>query len=795
MLADIRFGMRMLVRNPGVSALATLALALGIGGNTAIFSVVNAVLLRPLPVADPARLVWIWANSPSRNLAYAFTAYSTFAEWKAGCSAFESLSAYSPASATLVTGDEGERVDVLRVNSNFFSMLGVRPFAGRDFIPAEDQPGAPRVALLAYGLWARRFASDPGIVGRTINLDGEDVTVEGVLPRDFAFPSRAADVYLPIARSTARGDRGSMSVGVYGRLKPGIAIERAQSEIDAVSRRLEAAWPEMRGRGAQVWRVRDFSVRDVRLSLLVVFGAVGLVLLIACANVANLLLVRASLRQREIALRTALGANRWRILRQLLTESMILGVSGGAAGLAVADGALGLLPRSAEQRIPFLNNVSLDGTVLAFAIAATVFTAILFGLAPAFSAFHARIYQTLKEGSSAAGESRSRGRFRNALVVAEVALALLLTVGATLMMRTLLRLQATSPGFDSEGVLTASLTLPAPKYPKPGDRIAFYRRVLDRLAIMPGVETAGMVSLIPLGGSNTGLNLLIEGQPAPRPEDTPIFWQRIIDPAYLRVMRIPLIRGRAFTEQDTGSPRIAIVNETLARRYWPGSEALGKRFGSGTNWLTIVGVVGDVKFTSLTREAEPEFYVPYRQQPIFDMVLAVRSSSDPLRIAPALREAVRETDATQPVSRVTSMAEYLDNAVGTPRLSAVLLTAFGATALLLAAVGIYGVISFSVTRRTREIGVRIALGAAGRDVVRMVVGHALMLAVIGVAAGMGGALALTRVMQGMLYGVNATEPLAYLAASALLIAIAALAAYLPARRAARISPSDALRCE
>jgi putative ABC transport system permease protein len=785
----------MLARNPGVTALAVIALALGIGGNTAVFSVVNAVLLRPLPVYAPDRLVWIWANSPSRNLAYAFTAYSTYAAWKAGSPSFESMSAYSPGSATLTIGDDPEQVDILRVNASFFHMLGVNPIAGRDFLAQEDEPGAPKVAILEYGVWERRLGRDRNAIGRAIHLDGESVTVVGVLPRGFSFPNRVADVYVPIARSTVRGTAGAPSVGAYGRLKPGVPIERAQAELDAVSQQLAASYPTMKGRGAHIWRVRDFTVRDVRLTLLVLLGAVGLVLLIACANVANLLLVRASARQREIALRTALGAGRWRILRQLLTESVMLGISGGAAGLALAYAGIKLLPHYGPDRIPFLKETSLDGRVLAFALVTSLLTGIIFGLAPAIAAFRTRIYETLKEGSIAAGESRARYRFRGALVVIEVAIALLLTIGATLMMRTLLHLQATSPGFEAEGVLTASITLPIAKYSKPEQRIGFYWQVLDRMAAMPGAQAASMVSLVPLGGSNTGVNMMVEGQPPPRPEDTPIFWQRIIDPAYFRLMRIPLLRGREFAEQDAGSPRVAIINETMAHRYWPGVDPLGKRFGSGKNWLAIVGIVGDVKFTTLTKDPDPEFYEPYRQAPIAEMNLTVRTASDPLRLAPALRQAVLEIDRAQPISRVTSMAQRVDDAVGTPRLAALLLVVFGTIALLLAAVGIYGVISFSVARRTREIGVRIALGAGGRDVLRMVVGQAVMLAVIGVAVGIGGAVALTRVIQGMLFGVNATDPLAYMAVSALLIAIAALAAYVPARRASRVSPSVALRYE
>jgi putative ABC transport system permease protein len=584
-------------------------------------------------------------------------------------------------------------------------------------------------------------------------------------------------------------------VGVYARLKPGASIERAQTEIDAVSRRLEATYPRMKGMGAHVWRVRDFYVRDVRLSLLVLFGAVTLVLLIACANVANLLLARASARQREIALRTALGAGRWRILRQLLTESVLLSVCGGAAGLTLAAAGTRLASRYGPEGIPFLKDVSLDGRALAFAILASLLTGTLFGLAPAVAAFRTRLSETLKDGAITAGESRARSRFRGALVVIEVAIALVLTVGATLTMRTLLRLQGTSPGFDAGGVLTASISLPTAKYPKAEQRVDFYQRLLDRANVLPGVQAASMASLIPLGGSNTGWNMLIEGQPAPRPEEIPIFWRRIIDPAYFRTMRIPLIRGREFTAHDRGSAPVAIINETMARRFWPDTDPLGKRFGLSKYWLTVVGIVGDVKFTSFAKAAEPEFYEPYRQAAMADMILTVRAADDPLRLAPALRQAVLEIDPTQPISRVTPMAQYVSDAVGTPRLSALLLTAFGATALLLAAVGIYGVISFSVSRRTREIGVRIALGAAGRDVMRTVVGEAVVLASVGVAAGIGGALALNRILQRMLFGVTGTEPGVYLAVSVLLIALAALAAYVPARRATRISPSVALRCE
>jgi putative ABC transport system permease protein len=434
--------------------------------------------------------------------------------------------------------------------------------------------------------------------------------------------------------------------------------------------------------------------------------------------------------------------------------------------------------------------------VLAFAIAISLLTGVLFGLAPAISAFRTQVYETLKEGSIAAGESRGRVRFRGALVVMEVALALVLSIGATLMVRTLVHLQSASPGFDADRVLTASISLPEKKYTTAPQRIGFYRTTLDRLAAMPGVEAASMSSLIPFAGSNTGANLLIEGQPAPRPEETPIFWRRVIEPGYFRVMRIPVIAGREFNDQDTGRDnRVGVINQTMARRYWPQGDAIGRRFGAPNAWITVVGIVGDIRFTSLTKDADPEFYVPYRQSAQTDMVLVVRTKSDPSRLTSALRQAVLETDPSQPISKVTPMTELLADSLGTPRLAASLLAGFGAMAVLLAAVGIYGVVAFSVSRRTREIGVRIALGASARDVLSMVVREALLLAAIGVAVGIAGGLALTNVVQGMLFGVAATDPATYAAASLALIAVAALAAYVPARRAAGLSPSMALRHE
>ncbi|MGA2326517.1 MAG: ABC transporter permease [Bryobacteraceae bacterium] len=792
MLQDVRYGLRMMARNPGVTAVAALALALGIGANTAIFSVVNAVLLRPLPFRDPGRLVWIWQSNTARNIPFAFMNYATYADWRRESRSFELTSAYQPGWANLTTRGEPERLNTVRVNSTFLAMLGVRSLIGRDFLAEEDRPGAGRVAILDYKLFQRRFGGDRNLVGGQIQLDAQSYTVIGVLPPEFEFGSRETDVYLPIARSTARGG-DPVPVGAYGRLKPGASIERAEAEIDAVYRGLERQFPNTKGWTARLWRVRDFLVRDVRLSLLVLLAAVALVLLIACANVANLLLARAGERQKEIAMRTALGAGRARILRQLLTESLLLGVVGGALGLLLAWWGVRLLPLVAPERYPFLKQTAIDLRVLCFTGLASLATGLMFGLAPALAASRAQVFETLKEGGRGSGESRGRNRFRSALVVVEVALALLLIVGASLLMRSLVRLQDSKPGFNPNGLLTASISLPPSKYPESAQRVAFFHQLLDRVEALPGVEAASITNLLPLSGMNVGMGVLIEGQPPPRPGEMPIVFARVVDRRYFQAMQVPLQRGRLFTERDAGAPRVAIVNETMARRFWPGQDPIGKRFGNSRDWITVVGVVGDMKHTSITQAPDAEYFEPYPQGPRSEMVLAVRTAADPMRLAPALRNAVLELDPDQPVSRVVAMSRRLSDSIAPQRFSALLLGIFALVALALAAVGIYGVISFSVTRRTHEIGVRLALGARRNDVLGMVVLDAVGLALIGVAIGVAGGLALTRLLGSLLYGVSATDPVIFAAVSLVLTAVAALASFLPARRAARVDPIVALR--
>jgi len=586
---------------------------------------------------------------------------------------------------------------------------------------------------------------------------------------------------------------------VYARLKPGVPIGQAQAELDTITRRLEQQYPrQLTGWRARVWGMREFMVRDVRLSLLVLLAAVALVLLIACANVANLLLALAGARQKEIAIRAALGAHRWRVVRQLLTESVLLALLGAVFGVLLAYWGVAALPALGTERFPMLKQSRVDLPVLGFTLLISLLTGLLFGIAPALAASRTNVHETLKEGGGRSSDSRGRNRLRGLLVVSEVALALLLMIGACLMIRSFLKLQDVNPGFNPAGVLTAAVNLPASKYSKPEQQTAFYRQLQERLEAMPGVTAAGMASVLPLSGSNQGMGLLIQGRPVSGPSDVPILWFRIVNTKYFQAMQIPLRKGRLFTEQDApGAPRVLIVNETMARRYWPNEDPIGKRVGNGApdGWMPVVGVVGDVRHMSLAQEPDAEIFLALAQSPQPSMSLALRTSSDPLRFAPALRQAVMELDRDQPVSRVASMEQALYESVSTNRFSTMLLGIFAALALVLAAIGIYGVISFSVTRRRHEIGIRMALGARGADVLRMIVLQGTLLALSGVAIGLAAALALTRVIASLLYGVKATDPWVFAGVSLLLTAVAALASFFPARRAAQLNPTEALRYE
>ncbi len=797
LLRDFRYGLRMLVRSPGVTAVAVLALALGIGANTAMFSVVYAVLLRPLPVQDAERLVSITSVNPRFSIGGTTTGYPAYAEWKQQSQSFESMAAASAGSADLTIHQHTERVPSWRVTASFLPTLGVRPVLGRAFLPEEDQPGAGHVALLSYSLWEQRFAGDVGVVGNTITLDGSRYTVVGVLPLGFHLDGRPADVYAPIALSTAPTRRPLM-VSIYARLKPGVTLAQAQAEMDTICRRQDRGkW----GWGARLWGIREIQVRDVRLSLLVLLAAVGLVLLIACANIASLLLARASARQREVAIRTALGAGRKRLIRQFLTESTLLALLGGVCGLLLAAWSVRLVPLVQTERLPgLIGQTRIDGAVLAFTMLVSLLTGLIFGAAPALSGSQANVHETLKEGGRA-GESRRRKHLWHVLVVSETALALLLMIGATLLIRSFFYLRDVAPGLRAEGLFTASIELPRAKYPKAEPLIAFYQQVLEKVQSIPGVQSVGLATALPLSGDYWAMSLPIEGQPPPRPGEEPILWHRSVNRDYFRTMQIPLRRGRLFTEQDRrGSQGVVIINEAMARRFWPGEDAIGKYLGKGgAEWLEIVGVVGNVRHQDLTREPMVEVFFHYPQNPPPRATLAVRGDPkvfrDPMLLGPAVGRAVAAVDKDQTLVRTGTMLQIVSGRLAPQRLTAGLIATFAGLALVLAAVGIYGVLSFSVAQRTHEIGVRMALGAQRNAVLRMVVGQATLLALAGIAIGLAGAFALTRVITSLLFGVSATDPRVFAGVSAFLLAVAALASYLPARRAAHVDPMEALRYE
>ena len=798
MFPDIKYALRSMARSPGVTAVALLTLALGIGANTAVFSVLDAVLLRPLPYRDPARLVSIRAQIPSMNIYGAFVEYNTFGEWwKPQSKAFESLIAFTPASATLSSASEPERILTARVNAGFLAMAGVAPEIGRDFLPAEDRPGAPDVAILSHKLWERRFGADRAAVGRAIVLERKSYTIVGVLPAAFDLFGSDFEAYLPIAASTARAP-GMPSVGVFARLRPGASVAAAQAEIDGICTRWKQQYPYPRDWGAAVWRVRDWNVREVRSSVWILAVAVGLVLLIACANVANLLLARAGARQREMAIRGTLGAGTGRIVRQLLTESALLGAVACALGLAAAWAGARALAAASTTWLPYQKDISVDARVLGFTLAAALATVLLFGLAPSLACARSNLVENLKEGGRA-GEGLRGARFRNLLVVVEVALALLLAIGATLTARSLVRLQAVNPGFEPEGVLKANLTLPSDTYKDPPQRINFYRSLAEALRTIPGAAGAGVVSSLPFSFSKSGSDIQVEGAPPRRPGEQLIAFIRAADPGYFPAVSARLVRGRLFDARDPAGVPVAIINEAMARRGWGGQDPVGRRFtvGRGGTPLTVCGVIADVRQTSLADDPDMEVYMPYPEMPNPAMSLVVHSSGgqDPRRLLPAVRAALKSLDKDLPLSNVGTLAEDVAHSMRARRFSVALLGGFAAIALLLAAVGIYGVVSYSVARRTHEIGVRMALGAARGRIAASIVGQAASLGLIGVAAGVAGALALTRLLRSMLFGVSATDPLVFAGASLFLLAVAALAGYVPARRAAGVDPSEALREE
>jgi putative ABC transport system permease protein len=820
LIQDLRFGIRLLLKNPTFSLIAVLALALGIGANTAIFSVVDAVLFRPLPFDHPDRLVAVWERDLAKGEDHDSVMAGNYLDWRSRTEVFEEMSAHAGGSVNLTGLAEPERIRAARVSAGLFPVLGVRPEVGRVFFQDEDQPGHQRVVVISNGLWKSRFGADPEAVGRSITLNNQDYEVVGVMPAGFELPlNEDSEIWTPLVFTPEEITlRNSHYLKVLGRLRPGASIAEASAEMAAITAQLEKEHPKSNeGTGAAVFQLHAEIVGGVRKPLLIFLGAVAFILLIACTNVANLMLARAAARQREIAVRVALGASRWRIVRQMLIESVVLGLAGGAAGMLLALWGIELLSTVSQQMsVPRGRSIGLDGRVLLFTLAASIVTGLIFGSVPALQASKPDLNDALKEGGRSSGGMR-RGRTRNLLVVAEMALAFVLLVGAGLLINSFFRLRSVDPGLQPGNVLTMSINLPRQKYTQPEQVISFHRQLLEQVSAVPGVEVAGTVTALPYGGSTNGFGYTIDSPVAG--EQTVTIVSQQASPEFFRALGIPLVTGRQFDERDMdGAPAVVIISDSMAKRYWPDQDPLGSRikWGNkefGSPWMTVVGVVGDVRQRGLDTQLRATLYVPSLQlgEPIKTRVgvtlrdimaddarsisLVVRSTSSVEGLASAVRSAVWAVDPNQPVTKVKTMEQVLADTMVVQRFSAWLLAAFAGIALVLAAAGIYGVISYSVNQRTHEIGIRMALGAEQRDVLRLVVGQGITPALIGLAIGVAGAIGLTRLMNTLLFNVSVTDPITFAVIGSLLLIVAVAACYLPARRAARVDPMEALRYE
>ncbi len=804
---DLRYGMRMLWKHRGFTAIAVLVLALGVGANTAIFSVVNAVLLRPLPYPEAERIVTLWSTETRQGEERGSVAAPDFADWQKQSRVFDSVAAYHYSSLTVTGAGEPERVVAARVTAGFTQVLGVAPAIGRAFLAGEDQPGGDnRVVVVSHGLWQRRFASDPQSLNRTITLNGEPFTIVGIMPPDFKFPGSGTDVWLPAALNYVR-QPGSVNsfLSVVARLKPGVSLTEAQTEMRLIAERLGQEHRENRFRGVVVVPLYDVIVGEIRPSLFALCGAACLVLLIACANIANLLLARATSRQKEIAVRTALGASRLRLIGQLLTESTLLAALGGAGGLLLAVWCADLLASVVPRSLPRAQEAAIDGWALLFALLVSLLTGLLFGLVPAIQASKTNLNSTLKEGGRSHGMGPRHQRLRSLLVVTQIALSLMLLVSAGLFIKSFQRLRSVNAGFDPEEVATLQISLPRTSYAESRKQALFFQQTLDRIATLPGVEAAGAITNLPLGTSQTSSSFEIEGRPRAAPDESRNANRAIISPDYFRAMGIPLLKGRAPNERDTAeAPGVVVINQAMARRYFGGDDPLGEHLTIGGPEekalygepipREIVGIVGDVRF-ELEAEAEPEVYVPYLQSPIATMALAVRSNVNPTNLRSMIRQAIQEVDGTQTIYNFKTMEQRLSESVAPRRLVMLLTNLFAVLALILAAVGIYGVIAYTVAQRTHELGIRIALGAQTRDVLRLVIHQGMALSAFGLAIGLAGAFLLTRFLSSLLYGVSAIDPLVFALVTLLLASVALVACYIPARRATKVDPMIALRYE
>jgi predicted permease len=819
LVQDIRYAVRAFAKNPGFTMAAVLSLTIGIGANTSIFSVANALLLRPLPYKDANRLVILWNRSPGLHIAQDWFSPAQYLDIKNGHQGFEQVAIAIGGNYNLTGDGEPERAGVTRVSSNLLFMLGVSAERGRLFVPDEDSPGAPATAVLTDGMWARRYGRDPKAIGKSIMINGQPYEVVGILPQSFALPrevlplldgTEQTEIFLPLPLAPSAAQiRTNEDYNIVGKLKPGVSLAQAQAEMDTITARLRRDYPENYppngGLTFSIVPLLEQVVGNVRLALLVLLGSVGLVLLIACANVANLLLSRAVARQQEIAVRTALGASRWRITRQLLTESVLLGLGGGALGILMCFWSLRWIHVLGTKSIPRLQDVGVDGRALLFTVSLSVCSGILFGLAPALRVTRLDLHSTLKDRSrGSAGTSSVWGHGNNVrrlLVVSELALSVVLLIGAGLLIRSFARLQRVSPGFNAQNVLTFDLTMTGRKY---GDRQAIlntYRQLWDRLEHVPGVSASGGVTSLPLSQAYAWTPITVEGR-TPLPGERFLNAdERVVGGHYFAAMGIALRRGRFFNQQDDASkPRVVLVDEYMAEQVWPGQDPIGKRIHivelkSDDPWQTVVGVVGRVKQDTLDSDPRIAFYLPQTQYPTRAMTVALRSGNDPSGVLSAVKNELRRLDADLPMYYVRTMQQRVDESLARRRFSMLLLAVFAGVALALATIGIYGVMAYLVNQGTRDIGIRVALGATRRNIVSLVVRQGMALALSGLAIGLAGAFLLTRLIRSLLFGVQATDPVTFAGIALLLGLVALLASYIPARRASRVDPLVALRYE
>jgi putative ABC transport system permease protein len=799
LLQDLRYGVRTLARNPGFTSVAVLALAVGIGANTAMFSVVYGILLRPLPYAGADRVATVYMHFYPQNFERGTMCVADYLDWKAGNHAFEDPSAWSSRRMDLAGAGDPEQVQGAAVTSGFFATLQARPLLGRLFLPGEDRAGSPAEAVLSESLWHRRFAASPAAIGQTISVSGSGAIIVGVVPAGFGFPRENTELWTNIHLAPPTR-RGPFFLRGIARLKPGVTLDQAQAETNAIGRRIMRENPYYKNLTLPVVSLREALVGSVQTPLLVLIGAVGLVLLIAVGNVANLMLARATVREREMALRLSLGAPRGFLIRQLLTESVLLALAGGAAGLALSYGGIQLLRAWNPGNLPLAGSIQLDSRALGFMLLVSVLTGVLFGLAPALQSSRANLNSTLKEGGRGTAGS-ARRHTRAALVIAEVALSLMLLVAAGLLLRSLARLQQVTGGFAAppKELLTMAISPTDRKYDDAGPVRAYYDQVVERARRLPGVQSAAVSDSLPPNRQADADIFMIQGQALPPGEMNPAVSKPIVGPGYFETMRIPLRKGRYFTEYDTqSSAPVVIVSETLARHFFPGQDPIGRRIKQSAPddpYMEIVGVVGDVKYTGLQKETDAAHYIPYRQNYGRQMFLVVRSTLGAAGLAPVLRRQIQSIDPGVTLNAVSTMHQALDTDFAQPRFNTILLVLFAGIALLLAAVGLYGVIAYSVAQRTHEIGVRMALGAGRANVLGMMMRQGARLALIGIALGLAGAFILTRLLSTLLFGVGATDPFTFAAVALGLLAVSLLATFIPAHRATRISPIAALRYE